>query len=277
MWSLPQLGSSFQGAQPSQPRSLAPPAPATKNSTNCSEDGVSEASNPGLIEGAVGVGDRRTERPQGERRAEQGRRSWGAARTSRRPSSAAPSSRPGLLIQRESSRPQGCRAGRGPLPPPPLASRSLLVPSSSRTCSVDLVHAQIHVAEGRSLPDLGLRQENIRINGCAIQCRVTTEDPARSFQPDTGRIEVGPRPDVCAERASPRGTKEPWAQQCAPQCARTPAWPLWLREGGSQAQSMREGGALPGEGLPQAKASKPGGWRIPGGVAGGAKGRVARN
>ncbi|KAF6105388.1 pyruvate carboxylase [Phyllostomus discolor] len=55
---------------------------------------------------------------------------------------------------------------------------------------VDLVHAQIHVAEGRSLPDLGLRQESIRINGCAIQCRVTTEDPARSFQPDTGRIEV---------------------------------------------------------------------------------------
>lgn len=56
---------------------------------------------------------------------------------------------------------------------------------------MDLVHAQIHVSEGRSLPDLGLRQENIRINGCAIQCRVTTEDPARSFQPDTGRIEVG--------------------------------------------------------------------------------------
>ncbi|XP_043929730.1 pyruvate carboxylase, mitochondrial isoform X2 [Protopterus annectens] len=55
---------------------------------------------------------------------------------------------------------------------------------------VDLVHAQIHVAEGRSLPDLGLKQDNIRINGCAIQCRVTTEDPARGFQPDTGRIEV---------------------------------------------------------------------------------------
>ncbi|XP_075693509.1 pyruvate carboxylase, mitochondrial [Rhinoderma darwinii] len=55
---------------------------------------------------------------------------------------------------------------------------------------VDLVHAQIHVAEGRSLPELGLKQENIRINGCAIQCRVTTEDPARGFQPDTGRIEV---------------------------------------------------------------------------------------
>ncbi|XP_062892643.1 pyruvate carboxylase, mitochondrial-like isoform X2 [Mobula hypostoma] len=55
---------------------------------------------------------------------------------------------------------------------------------------VDLVHAQVHITEGRSLPDLGLKQESIRINGCAIQCRVTTEDPARGFQPDTGRIEV---------------------------------------------------------------------------------------
>uniref|UniRef100_A0A670ZLM0 Pyruvate carboxylase n=1 Tax=Pseudonaja textilis TaxID=8673 RepID=A0A670ZLM0_PSETE len=55
---------------------------------------------------------------------------------------------------------------------------------------VDLVHAQIHIAEGKSLPELGLKQENVRINGCAIQCRVTTEDPARGFQPDTGRIEV---------------------------------------------------------------------------------------
>ncbi|XP_053133576.1 pyruvate carboxylase, mitochondrial [Hemicordylus capensis] len=55
---------------------------------------------------------------------------------------------------------------------------------------VDLVHAQIHIAEGKSLPELGLKQDNVRINGCAIQCRVTTEDPSRGFQPDTGRIEV---------------------------------------------------------------------------------------
>lgn len=58
---------------------------------------------------------------------------------------------------------------------------------------MDLVHAQLQVAAGRSLPELGLRQESIRVNGCAIQCRVTTEDPARGFQPDTGRIEVPPR------------------------------------------------------------------------------------
>uniref|UniRef100_A0A8C2IRZ2 Pyruvate carboxylase n=1 Tax=Cyprinus carpio TaxID=7962 RepID=A0A8C2IRZ2_CYPCA len=55
---------------------------------------------------------------------------------------------------------------------------------------VDLVHAQLRVCEGRSLPELGLEQDKIQINGCAIQCRVTKEDPSRGFQPDTGRIEV---------------------------------------------------------------------------------------
>lgn len=55
---------------------------------------------------------------------------------------------------------------------------------------VDLVQSQIRIAEGHTLSDLGLKQENIHANGAAIQCRVTTEDPARGFQPDTGRIEV---------------------------------------------------------------------------------------
>ena len=56
---------------------------------------------------------------------------------------------------------------------------------------VDLVQSQIKIAEGKTLPEIGLTQDNIRLNGCAIQCRMTTEDPARGFQPDTGRIEVG--------------------------------------------------------------------------------------
>lgn len=59
---------------------------------------------------------------------------------------------------------------------------------------MDLVQAQLQVAAGRSLPELGLLQENVKVNGCAIQCRVTTEDPARGFQPDTGRIEVATPP-----------------------------------------------------------------------------------
>jgi len=56
--------------------------------------------------------------------------------------------------------------------------------------SVDLVHTQIRVAEGRSLPELGLSQHNIFPAGSSIQCRMTAEDPAKNFQPDTGRIEV---------------------------------------------------------------------------------------
>lgn len=55
---------------------------------------------------------------------------------------------------------------------------------------VDLVQSQIKIAEGYSLKDIGLEQDRIKLNGCAIQCRMTTEDPARQFQPDTGRIEV---------------------------------------------------------------------------------------
>jgi pyruvate carboxylase len=38
------------------------------------------------------------------------------------------------------------------------------------------------------LEDLGLSQEGIEQRGVALQCRVTTEDPAQDFQPDTGRI-----------------------------------------------------------------------------------------
>ena len=55
---------------------------------------------------------------------------------------------------------------------------------------IDLVQSQIRIAEGITLPELGMTQEKIVPQGFAIQCRVTTEDPAKSFQPDTGRIEV---------------------------------------------------------------------------------------
>lgn len=55
---------------------------------------------------------------------------------------------------------------------------------------VDLVQSQIRIADGSSLPSLGLTQDKVHVRGSAIQCRVTTEDPAKGFQPDTGRIEV---------------------------------------------------------------------------------------
>ncbi|WP_367123511.1 pyruvate carboxylase [Streptomyces phytohabitans] len=53
---------------------------------------------------------------------------------------------------------------------------------------VDLVQSQLRVAAGESLDDLGLSQERIVLRGSALQCRITTEDPANGFRPDTGRI-----------------------------------------------------------------------------------------
>ena len=53
---------------------------------------------------------------------------------------------------------------------------------------VDLVAAQIRIAAGDTLDDLDLRQDEIVIRGAALQCRITTEDPANGFRPDTGRI-----------------------------------------------------------------------------------------
>uniref|UniRef100_A0AAF5CQG3 Pyruvate carboxylase n=1 Tax=Strongyloides stercoralis TaxID=6248 RepID=A0AAF5CQG3_STRER len=55
---------------------------------------------------------------------------------------------------------------------------------------VDIVQAQVRLAEGKSLDDIKLHQDTIQVNGSAIQCRLTTEDPAQNFQPDSGRIEV---------------------------------------------------------------------------------------
>ena len=53
---------------------------------------------------------------------------------------------------------------------------------------VDLVQSQMRIAAGESLADLGITQDTVRINGAALQCRITTEDPANGFRPDTGTI-----------------------------------------------------------------------------------------
>ena len=53
---------------------------------------------------------------------------------------------------------------------------------------VDLVQAQMLIAYGKTLEELELTQDNIRMHGAALQCRITTEDPADGFRPDLGRI-----------------------------------------------------------------------------------------
>jgi pyruvate carboxylase len=56
---------------------------------------------------------------------------------------------------------------------------------------IDIVRTQIQVAMGHKLhgPEINLpKQEDIKVNGFALQCRVTTEDPTQNFTPDYGRI-----------------------------------------------------------------------------------------
>ena len=56
---------------------------------------------------------------------------------------------------------------------------------------IDIVKAQIRVAAGQPIGTPGSdvpRQADIRLNGHAIQCRITTEDPGNNFIPDYGRI-----------------------------------------------------------------------------------------
>ncbi len=55
---------------------------------------------------------------------------------------------------------------------------------------IDIVQAQIKVAEGKSLVEATgtASQQDVKLNGHAIQCRITTEDPLNNFIPDYGRI-----------------------------------------------------------------------------------------
>jgi pyruvate carboxylase len=55
---------------------------------------------------------------------------------------------------------------------------------------IDIVRAQILIAEGKSLVEATgtASQYDVKLDGHAIQCRVTTEDPTNNFIPDYGRI-----------------------------------------------------------------------------------------
>ena len=55
---------------------------------------------------------------------------------------------------------------------------------------IDIVRAQILISEGKSLAEATGTdsQEDVKLDGHAIQCRVTTEDPSNNFIPDYGRI-----------------------------------------------------------------------------------------
>jgi len=52
---------------------------------------------------------------------------------------------------------------------------------------VDLIQAQLALAAGEPL---GMTQDEVRMSGHCIECRINAEDPARDFQPSPGRIDL---------------------------------------------------------------------------------------
>jgi acetyl-CoA carboxylase biotin carboxylase subunit len=58
-------------------------------------------------------------------------------------------------------------------------------PVTEAVTGIDLVEQQIAIAMGEGLR---LRQEDIKLRGAAIECRVNAEDPARDFQPSPGLV-----------------------------------------------------------------------------------------
>lgn len=59
-------------------------------------------------------------------------------------------------------------------------------PVTEMVTGIDLIKSQIRVACGEPLP---FTQDDIKLNGVAIECRINAEDPARKFQPSPGKIE----------------------------------------------------------------------------------------
>jgi pyruvate carboxylase len=81
----------------------------------------------------------------------------------------------------------------------------------------DIVRSQILVASGLKLddPEVGLEQAAIQTRGYAIQCRITTEDPANGFVPDYGRLSAyrstgGPGVRLDAGTANPGAVVTPF-------------------------------------------------------------------
>jgi len=62
-------------------------------------------------------------------------------------------------------------------------------PITEYVTGLDLVELMIRVASGQTFKDIGLKQEDIKIHGWAMEARVYAEDPRRNFLPFVGRLQ----------------------------------------------------------------------------------------
>ncbi|TCP23739.1 acetyl-CoA carboxylase biotin carboxylase subunit [Scopulibacillus darangshiensis] len=60
-------------------------------------------------------------------------------------------------------------------------------PVTELVTGIDLIKEQISVADGHSL---SFSQEDIQLNGWAIECRINAENPAKNFMPSPGKVEM---------------------------------------------------------------------------------------
>lgn len=58
-------------------------------------------------------------------------------------------------------------------------------PVTEWVTGIDLIKEQIHIADGKKL---SVRQEDVRIDGHAIECRINAENPEKNFRPSPGTI-----------------------------------------------------------------------------------------
>lgn len=58
-------------------------------------------------------------------------------------------------------------------------------PVTEMVTGLDLIKEQIRIAEGL---ELSVKQEDIKVNGHAIECRINAENPAKNFMPCPGKI-----------------------------------------------------------------------------------------
>ncbi|HSM84492.1 MAG TPA: acetyl-CoA carboxylase biotin carboxylase subunit [Candidatus Limnocylindrales bacterium] len=79
-------------------------------------------------------------------------------------------------------------------------------PVTELVTGLDLVHLQMRIAAGEKLP---FRQEDVRLRGHAIECRIYAEDPDNNFFPSPGRISRLMRPSGPGVRED-SGVYEGW-------------------------------------------------------------------